>query len=186
MTDVRVLQFLMRAGLVRRYHNRTTILDDTVGRHTFGVLWLVWLLADKMPRATLLLAALKHDVSEAVASDVSSPVKRIPEVRDVLAKIERRVEEAFGIPPYEEALSSHEAQILMVADKLEGMLFCAHEVKGLGNKRLTGVYHRYQEYVKEQIASGHLEPWLAKRADQIRYAINEAYLITEDEEDVCL
>jgi len=186
---VQLLQYLVRSSLVKRYHNRSTHTVDTVGRHTYMVLWLVWILAERDPTANLLLAALNHDTQEAVTSDVSSPIKRIPAVRAALADVEHKVDTAFGIP-HEYELLPREVVILDLADKLEGMLFCAHEIKGLGNMRLMGVYRRYQEYIQEVVArirpQGELFAGIAARAEELRHAIAATYLIPLDEEDQCL
>ena len=85
------LQFIMEGGSVLRYHTRPGIRTDTDAHHMHGVAVLCSLLAgtDAQGRsgasASLLLAALTHDLAEQAASDMSAPSKRALGLRDMLA-----------------------------------------------------------------------------------------------------
>lgn len=185
MSPQQVLTYLSRASFVRRYHNRPTHQTDTVGRHTFMVIWLVWLLSDGAPSPALVLAALHHDVPEAIVSDLSAPIKRMlnSAAPGVFARIEGDIRRASGVPDYEAKLTANEHLTLKLADRLEGAMFSAHEVFGLGNHALLGVYHRYRAYIQE-LLDEHAKsaPALCERARQLLSTIDQMYLTAEDTE----
>ena len=136
---------LLRASLVERYHNRTTLKTDTVGRHSFMVAWFCWFLYDEHPRSELILAALQHDVAEGVIGDIPAPVTRAVG-RELVDKLEAQVLERFALPDYAAALSPVETLVLKLADRLDGLLYSTLEVRGLGNRALHTVMERYAEY----------------------------------------
>ena len=139
------LWYLLLAGMVQRYHSVPTITSDTVGEHTFGVVWLCALLSEGQPRAELLLAALWHDVPELTVGDMPSPVKRRFGLGLQFAQMEREVLGGLlRIPPPE--LTEDETRILTLADRIDGMLHCCYE-RALGNQVIEEVYERFLDYV---------------------------------------
>jgi 5'-deoxynucleotidase YfbR-like HD superfamily hydrolase len=101
--------------------------------------------------ASLLKAALYHDLAEQVVGDIPSPAKRRFDLGERLDKLERAVIEEAGIE--NPALTDEEARILKLADIAQGALFCAREIQ-LGNKRLIPVFTRYISYASEKNLEG--------------------------------
>ncbi len=187
MNPQQVLAYLGRASFVRRYHNRPLHQTDTVGRHSFMVLWICWLLAEGHPSPALLMAAAHHDVPEAIVSDLPAPIKRLLNAAapGVFGRLEDQMRNASGIPDYEAELTEEEVLTLKLADRLEGAMFSAHEVFGMGNHALLGVYQRYREYLKELVGSGQASTQaLRDRARELMSIIDQMYLTVEDTEYV--
>lgn len=188
MSPQQLLGYLSRASFVRRYHNRPLHQEDTVGRHSFMVLWMCWYLMDHVPSAALLMAAAHHDVPEAIVSDLSAPIKRIinTEAPGVLARLEGQIREASGVADYEAQLSVYERLVLKLADRLEGAMFSAHEVFGLGNHALLGVYHRYREYLHDLLGEHPLlkDGALRDKVLDLLSMIDQMFLSAEDSEYV--
>lgn len=173
--------YALRGSLVSRYHNRTTIVQDTVGRHSTVVAWLCWALSDGAPSTALVMAAVTHDLPESVLSDISAPVKHL--LKGATDMLEDRVHEKLVLMDFGKMLSDNEAAVLKMADKLEGLLFSAHEVKGLGNRRMLGVMKKYDLYVNSLINEA-MEP-LKSRAREVLNAIYLYFDQPHDEEDLC-
>ncbi len=141
------LWYLLLAGMVQRYHSVPTITSDTVGEHTFGVVWLCALLSKGTPRAELLLAALWHDVPELTVGDVPSPVKRRFGLGLQFAQMEREVMDWMLQIPVPQ-LTSDEQHILTLADRIDGMLHCCYE-RALGNQVIEEAYDRFLQYIRQ-------------------------------------
>lgn len=187
MTEQQLLGYLVRASWVKRYHNRPLHQQDTVGRHSFMVVWLVWYLTDGSPSSTLLMAALHHDVPEAIVSDLSAPIKRIinTEAPGVLDRLESQIRDASGVPDYCGELDQHDQLIIKLADRLDGAMFTAHEVFGMGNHALLGVYQRYCEYLREMLNTNPaMTAALQGRVENIMKIIDRMFLTSEDTEYV--
>jgi len=139
------LWYLLLAGMVQRYHSVPTITSDTVGEHTFGVVWLCALLSNGTPRAELLLAALWHDVPELTVGDMPAPAKRRLGLSEAFAAMEQEVLGGMlqlSIPK----LTVDEQRILTIADRVDGMLHCCYE-RALGNQVIEEVYDRFLQYI---------------------------------------
>lgn len=187
MTEQQLLGYLSRASWVRRYHNRPLHQQDTVGRHSFMVVWFVWYLSDGDVSVNLLMAALHHDVPEAIVSDLSAPIKRIVNAAapGVLDGLESQIRDASGIPDYGGDLNEYDRLIIKLADRLDGALFTAHEVFGMGNRALLGVYQRYCEYLQEMLAENSvMTPILCGRVQSAMKTIDKMFLTSEDTEYV--
>ncbi len=134
------LRAFSRAGDVLRFHTRPQLQPQTVGHHTYGVLWLVWVLMGGKPSANLMYAALRHDTPEFITGDLPSPVKRSVG-GDKLDELEAEVLEKAHLPAPE--LTDDEQRLLHLADCLEGMRHCVKE-RQLGNQLMTSCYDRYK------------------------------------------
>ena len=155
MTIKEQIFFLQEGGWVERFHTRSGIKPDTDAHHSHVVAMLCYMLTaaeisdeiTEMPSAHLLMAALTHDLAEQVASDVSSPTKRLLNLGDRLGRVENGVLGVFGFD-FKELLTIEEKHILSLADSLAGLLYCAHEA-ALGNKliRVPGI--KFLRYVSE-------------------------------------
>lgn len=168
---------------MKRYHNRVLIQEDTVGCHSNRVAWFcMMLIGNRLCTTDLLMAAVTHDIPEAVTGDIPSPVKKYS--GDSGKGLEKHVYEVFGIVNYEARLSKEERVVLKLADALDGFLFTSHEYKGLGNKRIIGAYQKYDEYVLERIAELPEYP-IKKMAKALYAAIIDYFDQSMDEETRC-
>ena len=140
------LIFLMRGGAVARYHNCATLQKQSVAAHTFGVLWLTWVLSKEAPSQNLLMAAAAHDLAEQWAGDVPAPLKNLGDgaIAHMLDKMETEVLENYGV---NFPLTKSEERVLKMADKLEGCLFCIYE-RMQGNKFVEFTYSKFLKYAK--------------------------------------
>ena len=136
------IQFIAAGAEVTRYHTVFTFNNETVGHHSHGVAMMV-LMMKPDASASLLKAALYHDLAEQVVGDIPSPAKRQFGLGERLDKLELAVIAEAGIE--NPKLTDEEARVLKLADIAQGALFCAREMQ-LGNVRLAPVYSRYLSY----------------------------------------
>jgi 5'-deoxynucleotidase YfbR-like HD superfamily hydrolase len=146
------IDFIRLGGLVTRYHTKNTIQPNTVGHHSFGVAWMIYLLTQGSAETNLVYAALAHDLAEQVTGDISSPTKRkFPELATMVQLLEDETLESHGLFFQ---LSKDEARILKIADCLDGMLYCISEFE-IGNKSIMEVYKRYEQYINAMTLNEH-------------------------------
>lgn len=150
------LEFVERGGAVKRYHALTTLISDTVGQHSFHVAWICVLLwkainDDEDPSAQLLLAALSHDLAEQEFGDIPAPTKRAVAAMEKVAHLEDAHLRQHGFN-YTDKLTPAEHFVLKMADYLDGLRFCNHELD-LGNSRMMVVRGRYIGYIKDLLAT---------------------------------
>lgn len=155
------LEFIAAGAEVTRYHTVFTHHRETVGHHSHGVAMMVLMLKPDAS-ASLLKAALYHDLAEQVVGDIPSPAKRRFDLSERLEQLEFDVIEQAGIQ--QPMLTAEEARVLKLADIAQGALFCAREVQ-LGNVRLAPVFQRYMGYA--------IEKGLEGREAQVFTAISE-------------
>lgn len=147
MSLPRTLELIARGGHVRRYHTLPTLTMETVGHHSFIVAWLATLLCPTTtPSATLLLAALQHDIAECHTGDLPAPAKRVLNIQTQFAQYEANILAEWSHTNYEDRLLPEELHILKMADSMAGMLTCAHERK-LGNAYIDEAYYNFLRYV---------------------------------------
>jgi 5'-deoxynucleotidase YfbR-like HD superfamily hydrolase len=170
----RTLQFVLEGGGVVRFHTRPSLRPNSDAHHSHGVAMLCHILSGGndptgKPRAsaTLLIAALSHDLGEQVASDISAPSKRILGLVDKLGTFEQGQLAAFGLA-YEHLLTEEERSILKWADMFDGMLHCCQEV-ALGNKMMMLPFKRWTGYADL------LKPTFSPYALTVCLAIQELY-----------
>lgn len=145
------LNMIMRSARVRRYHTEDTQQQQNVGEHTYGVMWLVYLLTDGACSKDLLLATLMHDAPEYITGDVPSPVKAAHNVRPAFERMEAELMEVLRIP--QPVISDHAARTLKLADCLEGALFCVTEAQR-GNRLIKVCLVNYISYLDAMHPSG--------------------------------
>lgn len=140
------IQFIFKGAAVKRYHGETTIKEQTVGAHSFGVMWLCYVLTQGKPSANLLLAASSHDLAEWKIGDVPAPTKRgVPGLREQLNQLEEEELFKVGLAFH---LTSGEQRILKMADAMEGLVFCRSE-QFLGNHGIKQVFQNFRSYITE-------------------------------------
>lgn len=147
----RQLAMINRSGRVRRYHSEPVIHEQTVGEHTYNVLWYVMLLTNQSPSPELLMGALKHDVHEFVTGDCPAPTKRQPGMKEAWDALEADIELRYNIVNPDEALTAPEARILKLADVLDGCGYCYMELK-MGNRLIQNAFKHYLEYTEVLLA----------------------------------
>lgn len=136
---------MLRASATKRFHTMRTITENTVAEHGWGVACLVWELTRGQCSATLLAAALHHDLGEHIVGDVPAPAKRELGIGERLNALEDRILRHQGCVNTAD-LTALEARTLKLADCYDGMLFCVRE-RGLGNRTLNDVFTKYHSYV---------------------------------------
>lgn len=156
------LEFMWAGGSVRRFHTQRTLLEDTVGHHSYNVASIIMVLRPDAP-ARLLRAALKHDAAEHKLGDVPAPAKRsFPDVvqphgavtsfRDFFGAMEDQHSAAAGVCP--EALNVDEKWLLKFADSIDGLRFCIQEMN-MGNRAppMVEAAKNFFAYVTDLIGS---------------------------------
>lgn len=146
---MKFLQYLTRGTGVNRYHTYATLIPQNVGNHSARVAWLCWYLSNCAPSATLLMAALDHDMPEYETGDIPAHSKRAMSAAglDVNA-MEDAVRLSANMAGFENLLTDAERIILKKADRLDGMLYCLEE-RGRGNQGLREVYFAYVRLLAE-------------------------------------
>ena len=106
------LRAVERSARVLRYHTEPVVHRQSVGEHTYGVLWMLCLITD--PSKELMKAGLMHDTAEYVAGDVPSPAKRHVTIKEAFDKVEEEVlaQLAWRLPD----LTDEEERLLKLAD----------------------------------------------------------------------
>jgi len=140
----KTLDFIMNGADVKRYHTVVTITPETVGHHSHGVASLC-LLFEPNASASLLKAALFHDLPEQHTGDIPSPAKHELGIAVAIYHIEDQLMLDAGIEPV--ILTDTEHRILKFADWAHGALFCTKEI-ALGNKKMRKVFDRYITYIE--------------------------------------
>jgi 5'-deoxynucleotidase YfbR-like HD superfamily hydrolase len=145
------LDFIMRGGVVKRFHTMHTLHTQSVAEHSFGVSWLVWLLTGGHTSAKLLMAALVHDAAEHVTGDLPAPAKRSLGISAQFAEYEDALLLEAKLPIAE--LTAYEETVLKLADTADLCLFCIREIE-LGNSQMRAVYLRGMAYITEMKLRG--------------------------------
>ena len=155
---------LIRAGgAVQRYHVLRTVQRQTNAEHQWGVAMIVEELTGGNASKELIMAAMLHDVAEAVTGDTPYTAKqRSPELSAGLHKLEKAVEEDAGI---NFALTHDENATLKMADMLELMWYCDGESL-LGNTTLDFAWLNGQAVVRKLIYAN-LELPASRAADRM-------------------
>ena len=144
---------ILKSATVQRYHTENTVHKQSVGEHTYDVMWLVYLLTNGAPSVSLLLAALMHDTPEYVTGDIPAPVKsNSPAVKHACDDLEAEWFEIIGIEDASDQLTKREKKILKTADVLSGCLFCMNEWLR-GNRHIAPALHNYVEYAESLCAT---------------------------------
>lgn len=140
------LDFIIKGGVVKRFHTIHTLHTQNVAEHSFGVAWLVWLLCNEHPSSALLMAALSHDIAEHMTGDIPAPAKRRMDISNQFNAEETACTHAAGI--ILPTLNTADKRCLKMADTMDLLLFCTREL-ALGNNDMIAVYYRGMNYIKE-------------------------------------
>ena len=136
------LRAVERSARVLRYHTEPVVHRQSVGEHTYGVLWMLCLITD--PSKELMKAALMHDTAEYAVGDVPSPTKKTPVIKQAFDQLEDEMLERllWKLPD----ITDVEARFLKLADLLEGAAFCLSEWRR-GNRDISTALGNYLRYI---------------------------------------
>lgn len=122
---------LYKAGAVKRWHTKTTIKDQDVAAHSWGVALICMKIAPQDHE--LVRAALLHDMAECESGDIPYPFKREnPDLNTILSKHEAKFEKDNGAEVF---LRPSQIRALKWADMFELMLWCKREL-AMGNESM--------------------------------------------------
>jgi hypothetical protein len=148
--------FLRDAAAVKRFHTKRTIREDTLARHSFGVMQIIQCVFPEC-RKELLLAAMHHDLPEYITGDIPAPAKRnSPQLAVILEEMEKGTTplyQDFGLTPAEEF-------VLGWADRMELALWCIEEVT-MGNRYCIAPIHNVMKWMGETMQSPAAGPYFA-------------------------
>ena len=140
------IQILREASNVKRCHVFTYHGEYTVGKHTYDMLSLLFIL-HKKPSLNLIRAVHMHDVAERWFGDIPANLKMSSPMIDMaIGQMEKDQLEAAGFRT--EALTTVEEQWLKALDKLELWLWCKDQYV-LGNLTVQIIARRVEQWVKE-------------------------------------
>jgi 5'-deoxynucleotidase YfbR-like HD superfamily hydrolase len=141
------LLFIRDGGHTTRFHSEPRIEPEKVGQHSFGVIWLLWLLSGGTASAALLMHGARHDLAEHVTGDIPAPTKHELGIGGLVEDYENLLLEAQGLalPP----LTPDEEDLLWLADRFDGMLSCCREM-AMGNKFAAKCFHNWRTYLDGQ------------------------------------
>lgn len=138
------LDFVGRAGSVRRFHTFQCLFPEDVASHSWHVATLCFFLCrPAQPSANLLQAALFHDAAEYVTGDIPSPTKRLePYFAEALLTREQDILIDQGVHV---RLSTADKKFLEQADLLSLLWKCAVECR-MGNSAFYSCFEKGAEY----------------------------------------
>lgn len=134
-----LINAVMEGGVVKRYHTEDTLENQSVAAHSFGVAWFVFLLHDNLPTASLLMAALSHDLAEKRTSDVSRVTRNHGTIDAQLRELEQVFDREFQL---DFDINEEQQRILNLADRCEALAFCIRE-RRKGNSNVVPIFGRY-------------------------------------------
>jgi 5'-deoxynucleotidase YfbR-like HD superfamily hydrolase len=124
---------------VKRYHTVDAVVGETVGHHSANMAILCVLISEQKPTATLLMAALTHDMAEQFTGDIPATAKwDSPELKQALDKMEAKYDRHWFNT---NVVSSYEQRVLKQADMLD-LCFKASEEVRMGNYQFKPILNR--------------------------------------------
>lgn len=158
LSEEKILDDLLEASNIKRYHTFPIIGEQTVGAHTHRVLILLDYLAEGIP-AYLYRAVLYHDSAELATGDIPATTKwSEPALSHSLKKIEEQWERDHCIVP---STSLNEHRLLKTADMLELVMFSRDQWM-LGNRNALGLIQNGIMYLRSLYPEG-----LPKKVDNL-------------------
>ena len=138
--------FARLGGKVKRFHTITTIQQQTVAQHSWGVALIMHELLGYNPPTNMWMYALLHDVAECKTGDVPAPTKLELDVKECFDELEEKWLKEAGYTTLE--IDKAQKLVVKIADILEGMAFCMEERK-LGNRteQIQRAFSNYEDYL---------------------------------------
>lgn len=158
---------IQQASWVTRYHTAPTIVDQSVGHHSFMVAMMCHWLTDGKCSKNLLVAALSHDLPEINTGDIPAPAKMFhgEDHKAAIRHYEEMFLRAHGLLV---ELTDEEDTVLRWADTLELIAHCIKESL-MGNRyarsiALKGISYAetYPHHVKAVGLLNHLKEEIGK------------------------
>lgn len=144
--NLRTLESVLDAGLVKRYHTEDMNRQESVAEHSFGVAQIAIHLCGGAITAGLLKACLWHDAPELVTGDLPAPIKwKHPIITTALDAIEEEFMDENNLNIF---LTTHEKRILKWADGLHLMWYCLKERKR-GNLNAVPMFYKMDQRLEE-------------------------------------
>jgi 5'-deoxynucleotidase YfbR-like HD superfamily hydrolase len=149
------IDFLYRAGSVKRFHTVATLRQQDLGNHHWHVALLGhFLYGQDEPgvSAPFLMALLTHDMPEEEYGDMPAPAKRklcdtFDDFREKWGEMEQAYAALYSMD-WEKFLTEEEKRRVKFCDALEGMFYCIGE-RALGNQTIAVCYSNFENYVGE-------------------------------------
>ena len=133
---------VLHSGDVVRFHNHVGIDKQKMSDHQWGVALIVQHIYPDCSKA-LLVAAMTHDAAEYLTGDIPFPAKQeSPALANILRTIETNWEEKNGV---HFDLANEEHDVLKMADTLEGMWYCVHQVR-LGHINAKRPFRKWRAF----------------------------------------
>ncbi len=143
-----ILDTLLQAGEIKRYHTHPTIGTQSVAEHTCRVLDVLWYLTNGELSKELIFLALFHDRHEIETGDIPAITKWAhPELGTWLDELEKCWIEEMGLDPG--WVTDEEKKLLKQADMLELCLYARDQFL-LGNRHARPLYLRGRAYLKDK------------------------------------
>lgn len=143
MINTERFNMMIRAAHTRRFHNGTTVKEQTVGQHTFNMLIIADTLYEGNPPPSLMMSILYHDMHEGITGDIPWPMKRCTQnLHDEIRRVEKDLNDKhhWSVP---------EHPMLAPIDMLEFFSFMCRE-RGLGNANNVDEYETALAHLREQ------------------------------------
>ena len=117
-----------------------------MGHHSANVAILCVLISEQKPSATLLLAALTHDMAEQFTGDIPATAKwESPEIKAALDKLEQKYDRYWFNT---NVLSAYDCKVLKQADMLD-LCFKALEEVSMGNSQFQPILTRGLDWLRK-------------------------------------
>jgi 5'-deoxynucleotidase YfbR-like HD superfamily hydrolase len=165
-----LLHIYRRGFKVKRWHTETVLREDTVGHHSANVAAIILhLYHPATPPATLLVAALTHDLPEHTFGDVPATAKWAnPELKSMLTYLENQWYERHQVANPDWILSEDEMRMLKFADLCE-LFIKTREERDLGNKEFGAIHRKVGPILRELLRS---QPFDSQHMDRAKELID--------------
>ena len=169
--DLDILKATYKMNNIVRFAGRRLINEYKVGEHTFRVAMIAMLMVDhynlENPENPInweevQRKALIHDLEEAYMGDIPSPMKKLLGMRDKLREVSEHLMEEYILEGLPEELKEkylnmwvndkedETGEVIKLADKMEGLLVCYHEVLKKGNEDLKETFVRELNWFQQE------------------------------------
>jgi len=143
------LKLMRAAARVERFHVTPTLHCQTVGEHSFGVMTILFEVAEK-PSFELIIAALVHDAPEVLTGDIPAPTMwEHPVLKEAMGHVEHMTMLKFNLDHIAAKLTDKERNLLRFADSMECVLFAIEEATD-GNRKMATVAWRSLDAIRKR------------------------------------
>ena len=137
---------IREGNAVKRFHTSPRIVPEIVGHHSANVCAIL-LRLDPQCRKELLVAALMHDIPEALTGDIPYPLKqKYPAIRAYIEEAEDDFYNDYDLVDC--PITLHESILLKLADMVDLILSCFEEYN-MGNFYVTRMIDNGTNYLEK-------------------------------------